>query len=43
MELTTALSIKHTMKSENSRAVRLHEEQLDITKERVQVGELQAP
>ncbi len=27
--------------SENSRAVRLHEEQLDIRKERVQIGELQ--
>ena len=27
--------------TENSRAVHLHEEQLDITKERVQVGELQ--
>ncbi|KXH86943.1 YsnF/AvaK domain-containing protein [Sporosarcina sp. HYO08] len=27
--------------TENSKAVRLHEEQLDITKERVQVGELQ--
>ena len=32
---------KTQYESENSRAVRLHEEQLDIRKERVQVGELQ--
>ena len=43
MELTTAPVYKTQYESENSRAVRLHEEQLDITKERVQVGELQAP
>ena len=32
---------KTQYESENSRAVRLHEEQLDIRKERVQIGELQ--
>ena len=41
MELTTALFIKTQYESEKPRAVRLREEQLDITKERVQVGELQ--
>ena len=41
MELTTVLFIQNTIWTEKPRAVRLREEQLDITKERVQVGELQ--